>query len=210
MPGEFRGKGMNGLKLALVTLALATFLSGCATIVKGTDQTVTVTTTPSGAMCELERDGQTVAVVNPTPGSANIDKSKHDISVVCSKEGYQGGGKPLSSSFQGMTLGNIVFGGIIGVAVDAGSGAMHKYEPSVHVTLIPEEFPSIAARDEFFDNEKARIEREAAEAIARVRKECAPDQEEQCEKTVDAIEEERDAQLAELELKRARAAIAGE
>jgi len=201
---------MHGTKLALATLVLATLLSGCATIVKGTDQTVTVTTTPSGAMCELKRDGQTVAVVNPTPGSANIEKSKDDISVLCGKEGYQGGGGSLSSSFQGMTFGNLLFGGIIGVAVDAGSGAMHKYEKSVHVTLIPEEFPSIEARDEFFDTEKARIEREAAEAIARVREKCAPDEEEQCDKTVAAIEEERDAQLADLELKRSRAKIAGE
>ncbi len=108
-----------------------------------------------------------------------------------------------------MTFGNILFGGIIGLAVDAASGAMHEYKPSVHVTLIPEEFASISARDDFFDNETARIEREAAEAIALVRKKCAPDQAEQCDKTVAAIENERDAQIAELEVKRVQARIAG-
>lgn len=200
---------MSKVKRTLATVVIALSLSGCATIVEGSDQTVTVTTTPSGAMCELKRDGQVVAVVNPTPGSASIDKSKHDVSVTCSKEGYQGGGGALSSKFQGMTFGNILFGGIIGVAVDASSGAMHQYEPSIHVTLIPEEFPSISARDEFFDTEKVRIEREAAEAIAKVRKECNPNEEEKCEKTVAAIEKERDSHLAELELKRTRARIAG-
>ncbi len=193
----------------LVGLASAGMLFGCATIVEGTNQTVTVTTAPSGAMCELKQDGQTVAVVNPTPGSVMVEKSKDNISVTCNKDGYQGGGASLASEFQGMTFGNILFGGIIGLAVDAASGAMHEYKPSVHVTLIPEEFASISARDDFFDNETARIEREAAEAIALVRKKCAPDQAEQCDKTVAEIENERDAQIAELEVKRVQARIAG-
>jgi len=41
-------------------------MAGCATIVKGTDQTVTVDTTPPGATCELKRDGQSIGVVNAT------------------------------------------------------------------------------------------------------------------------------------------------
>jgi hypothetical protein len=196
-------------KSFVATAGLAILVVGCATIVEGTDQTVTVTTTPSGAICELKQNDQTIAVVNPSPGSASVSKSKRDISVICSKEGYQGGGATLSSKFQGMTFGNILFGGVIGVAVDAGSGAMHEYQPSVHVTLIPEEFASPKARDEFFDTEIARITREAAEAVALVQKKCNPDQAEQCEKTVAAVEKERDAQVAELEIKRAQSRIAG-
>lgn len=201
---------MKGMMQSLATAGSAALLVGCATIIEGTDQTVTVTTTPSGAICEFKRGGQTVAVVNPTPGSAMVDKSKEDISVTCNKDGYHGGGASLTSEFQGMTFGNILFGGIIGVAIDAGSGAMHEYKPSIHVTLIPEEFASISARDEFFDTEQARIEREASEAIALVRKKCNPNQVEQCDKTVEAIENERDSQVAEMEMKIAQARIAGE
>lgn len=36
-----------------------------------------------------------------------------------------------------MTLGHILFGGLIGVAVDAGRGAMNDCEATVTLTLIP-------------------------------------------------------------------------
>ena len=45
-----------------------------------------------------------------------------------------------------MTFGNILFGGIIGIAVDAASGAMHQYPDSVTITLIPDEFATAEAR----------------------------------------------------------------
>jgi len=201
---------LKQLKQCLAVAGSVAVLVGCATIVKGTDQTLTVTTTPSGAICELKRGGQTMSVVNPTPGSVLIEKSKDDISVICSKEDHQDGGAALTSKTQGMTFGNILFGGIIGVAIDAGSGAMNKYPASVHVTLIPNGFSSTNSRDEFFDTENARITREAAEAISQVREKCNPNLTEQCDKTVAAIQEERDSQIAEMELKRAQAKIAGE
>ena len=36
-----------------------------------------------------------------------------------------------------MTAGNIVFGGLIGLGVDAASGAMNTYDPSVEVVMTP-------------------------------------------------------------------------
>jgi len=41
------------------------------------------------------------------------------------------------SSFKGMTFGNILFGGITGVGVDAATGAMHEHPPTVTVRLKP-------------------------------------------------------------------------
>jgi hypothetical protein len=184
-------------------------LIGCATIVEGTKQTVTVTTTPAGAICEFKRGGMVIGIVNPTPGSIQLEKSKDNVAVTCTKEGHQGGGASLASEFQGMTFGNILFGGIIGVAVDASSGAMHEYKPSVHVTLIPEEFPTVESRDAFFATEIARIENEAAEAVKKVNDKCQPDQEDQCAKAVKAIGAEKDNQLAELERKRLLVRITG-
>lgn len=120
-------------------VALAAACGACSTIVEGTDQTVTVATDPSGATCELSRGGQIIGVVNPTPGSILVDKSADNISVICSKEGYQDASGTLTSEFEGMTFGNILFGGIIGVAVDASSGAMNQYPSSITVRLVKEE-----------------------------------------------------------------------
>lgn len=124
------------LKL-IVPLALALAATGCASIVEGTDQSVTVSSNPTEASCLLEREGAQIGAVNPTPGSVLVGKSSADITVTCSKAGYSDGVAVLASNFEGMTLGNIIFGGIVGVGVDAASGAMHTYPPAVTVTLPP-------------------------------------------------------------------------
>jgi hypothetical protein len=36
-----------------------------------------------------------------------------------------------------MTAGNVVFGGFIGLGVDAASGAMNTYDPGVEVIMTP-------------------------------------------------------------------------
>jgi hypothetical protein len=36
-----------------------------------------------------------------------------------------------------MTAGNVIFGGIVGLGVDAASGAMNKYDSGVEVIMTP-------------------------------------------------------------------------
>ena len=130
-----------------VWLALLPLLGGCATIVEGTDQSLTVITDPSGAECELRRDGNIIAVVNPTPGSVAVDKSQHSITVRCRLDGFQEAVGTFDSEFQGMTAGNILFGGLIGIGIDAASGAMHEYDHTVTVILQEVEEPTDDSED---------------------------------------------------------------
>jgi hypothetical protein len=188
-------------------VGLAAVASGCASIVEGTDQSVTVQTSPSGASCELKRDGQVIGVVNPTPGTVTVDKSKDDISVICKKDGYQDASGAFSSDFQGMTFGNILFGGLIGVAVDASSGAMHEYPASVTVAMAPNSFPNTAERDKFFDQRAETIRKGAEAAIGKVRQNCKSSQQKTCDEAVGKIETARDDQLADVEAKRAQAVV---
>ena len=186
---------------------LAAAASGCASIVEGTDQSVTIQTTPSGASCELKRDGQVIGVVNPTPGTVTVDKSKDDIAVICKKDGYQDASGAFSSGFQGMTFGNILFGGLIGVAVDAGSGAMHEYPASVTVPMAPSSFPNAMERDRFFDQRADGVRKDAEAAIAKVRQGCKSSQQKTCDEAVGKIEAARDDQLADVEVERAQAVV---
>lgn len=188
-------------------LGLAAAAVGCASIVEGTDQSVTVQTMPSGANCELKRDGQVIGVVNPTPGTVTVDKSKHDIAVICKKDGYQDASGAFSSDFQGMTFGNILFGGIIGVAVDASSGAMHEYPASISIAMAPNSFPNTMERDRFFDQRAESIRKDAEAAIAKVRQDCKSSQQKTCDEAIGKIEVARDDQLADVEVKRAQAVV---
>jgi len=193
--------------IACCWLGLAAAASGCASIVEGTDQSVTVQTTPSGASCELKRDGEVVGVVNPTPGTVTVDKSKDDIAIICQKDGYQYASGAFSSDFQGMTFGNILFGGLIGVAVDASSGAMHEYPASVTIAMAPDAFPDTVERDKFFDQRAGGIRKDAETTIAKVRQNRKSSQQQACDEAVGKIEAARDDQLADVEVKRAQAVV---
>jgi len=194
-------RSLNGLLLSAVVLT-----SGCATLTKGTSQTVTVDTDPSGATCTLTRDAKPVAIVNPTPGSVPVEKAHGTIAIACRKQGYLEAAGNLASEFQAMTFGNILFGGLIGVVVDAASGAMHQYPDRVTITLIPAEFGTVQARDEFFDRMRAALEREAAEVKDRIDKKCARSD---CDRQLAAADAGKAEKLAEIEQRRLLAKIAG-
>ena len=129
---------------------------------------------------------------------------------MCEKEGYLRAGGALVAETQGMTFGNLLFGGIIGLAIDAGSGAMHEYPAAITVALLPAEFESDTARDAFFDRRAADVEGNAAEAIEKMRGHCDEYNRGKCEDAVAEIESSRDAELATIETQRASAVIAAE
>jgi len=192
------------MRLAFLLFVMQVLASGCATLTKGTTQTVTVNTDPAGAICTLSRDGKTVAIVNPTPGSIPVEKASGAISVLCKKTTYQDAAGTLASEFQAMTFGNILFGGLIGVAVDAASGAMNQYPDMVTITMIPEEFTTPESRDKFFDAMKAALLRESDEVKERIGKACRA---ENCASELAAADAGTKAKLAEIEKQRVRARV---
>ena len=106
---------------------ISILLTGCSTIVKGTQQQVSVATPGvQDAMCTLSSP----AVGTRTEDSGN-DQSKHDVAVSCVKQHYTTGTGVLASKTEIMTADNVVFGGVIGLGIDAASGAIKKYEPGV-------------------------------------------------------------------------------
>ncbi len=202
-----RGCSANIAAALLCTVAALT-VTGCATIVRGSLQSVIVNTSPPGAACIFNRDGRIIATAEPTPKTVDIEKGRKDIVVTCSRRGYKEASAPLLSTFEGWTFGNILFGGLIGVAVDAGSGAMHDYPQSIRITLIPEQFSSIAARDVFFDGLLEELESESAAALKRLLKTCQG--KDQCDKYASETQSLKQRRITELELERSRAAIAGQ
>ena len=117
--------------------AISILLAACSTIVKGTDQQVSVATPGvQGAMCELSSPGIGTRAVQ-TPANIVLPKSRHNVAVRCVAQCYGDGVGTLASHTEIMTAGNVLFGGIIGLGVDAASGAMNTYDPSVEVIMTP-------------------------------------------------------------------------
>lgn len=120
----------------LVIACVAVALSGCASIIKGSSEEVSVATTPDGgATCELSNSEGHWTVT--TPGKTKVDLTKHDLNVSCDKPGYQQAKTTVSSGFQAWTLGNLILGGVIGLAIDAADGAMNEYPHQIDVPMQP-------------------------------------------------------------------------
>ncbi len=126
---------MRWVRFAAIA-AIGAAVSGCATIIQGTTQPISVTSTPEeGAQCTL-RNSQGVWYVT-TPGSTTVHKTKTDLSVDCTKPGFGDGHALARAHFGGTTFGNIILGGAVGVGVDAASGANFYYDSPIVVALGP-------------------------------------------------------------------------
>lgn len=122
------------MRILLVCLSVF-LLSACSSIIEGTSQEIVINTAPAGADCALVREGISIGRVDPTPGAVTIKKTKHDLTIVCNKKGYQETSYFNKSDVAGATVGNIILGGGIGWAIDSASGADNKYTSPVNITL---------------------------------------------------------------------------
>jgi hypothetical protein len=126
------------MRATLIFMAAAlAHLAGCASIVAGKNQPISVETrhkgqVVKGAHCELLNDKGKWFVT--TPGSTMIQKSYGDLAVRCEKDGHDPGLATVRST-AGMVWGNILFGGLIGLAVDAGQGAGYDYPSLITVEM---------------------------------------------------------------------------
>ena len=111
-------------------LIIFCFLTGCASITESKNQSMSVSTGDvTGAMCTLSNSKGSY-YVNSTPGSVMVRNACDQLTVTCKKDGYVPA-NPAAGSIQdkskGMAWGNILFGGIIGIAVDRNTGAGCNY-----------------------------------------------------------------------------------
>lgn len=126
------------LAFAMLILSGAT-LSGCASIVGSTTQPIAVTTVCEGRIvsnsaCTLSNDKGQWSIV--TPGQTVIQKSYNELQLLCQNEKSMGSATFISKN-NGGAWGNILAGGVIGYAVDAGNGAGFDYPQAVTVVLNP-------------------------------------------------------------------------
>lgn len=127
------------LRQVMVLAAVGTLVSvgGSATITKGTTQSVSIDTPGApGASCTLTSAAiGTKTVVTPT--SLVLDKGHENIAVTCKKECFQDAVGIIPSHTETMAAGNLLVGGVVGLGVDAVSGAMNKYNDTNQFAMVP-------------------------------------------------------------------------
>lgn len=136
MRGSARGGGA-GCWAGRLGLAMAALLAlqGCASIVSGTTQVVSVDTPGCpGARCELSNDKGRYFVTT-TPGTVTLGRSYNNLQVICTREGAASDPLSVASVTKGMAFGNILIGGVIGAGVDVSTGAAYDYPQFINVPM---------------------------------------------------------------------------
>jgi PEGA domain len=123
----------------LLAGALAVPCVGCASVTRGTTENISISSTPSGATAEVSGLDAPAACVTPC---VVVAKRSADITVTVNKEGYEPQIIPLTKEVPGTGAagfaGNLLLGGLVGMGVDAATGAALDHKPNpVIVTLQP-------------------------------------------------------------------------
>jgi hypothetical protein len=125
----------------LCSLALSTPLAftGCATVMNGETQNVSVQTqTLEGkpvtqAQCSLKNDKG--AWKAETPATVQIRKSAQDLLVECKKDGMDAGFARAISRVHASFFGNALIGGGVGAIIDHTKGTAYDYPMQLSIKM---------------------------------------------------------------------------
>ena len=132
-------------KIIAPLLLIAITLWGCATIIHGTSQRVGISSSPTGAKVSV--DGK---IWGDAPLFASLSRSDEHI-VTLELSGYEKSQFTITKSVSGWVWGNIIFGGLIGLAVDAISGGLYDLSPEqINAELKKQGIGSLQEKDGLF------------------------------------------------------------
>lgn len=134
----------------LGVLALGLTLAGCATIISGSTQLITVNANLEGAEVYLNDQ-----MLGTTPLSVDVKRGQQGLLRVTA-EGYQPYQIALNKSLNNVFFGNILSGGAFGSSTDYSTGAMYSYEPSTFMVNLQPTDLSTAERMEWQRREGLR------------------------------------------------------
>ena len=118
---------------SLAALLLAVqfpFAGSCASIVTGSHDSIELTSVPPGAHYETNTGHS-----GTMPATVTIS-DKETLQVRCWMDGYQDENVLLPPRMSGWFLGNIILGGLIGIAIDLISGNWRTHDGTLNLTLI--------------------------------------------------------------------------
>ncbi len=109
--------------ISMILMISFGLLVGCASIVHGTKQDEMFLSEPTGAEILIDNMAQ-----GTTPKTLPLKRSL-DHTVTIKLAGYQPATFKLTRGISGWVFGNVLFGGVIGIVVDAADGAIYHLKP---------------------------------------------------------------------------------
>ena len=136
---------MNTVRFFAVAIGVIglVWCGGCASIVSGRHAEVTIDSNPPNAHVTVrDKRGQQVAALN-TPAKVTLKRNERIIlparyTATIEAPGYETAQVPIRSTVNPWILGNVVFGGVVGLVVDNATGAAWKPRDSeIYQELTP-------------------------------------------------------------------------
>ncbi len=117
----------------LCILSFAPFVSGCGVIFGGTRQVIQATSSPDAASVTTEPS----TMEYKTPASISVERKSQAV-LTFSAPGYTSRKVELQRSIRGgIVVLDVLFTGLLGVVIDAATGAWYKLSPEmVSVSLV--------------------------------------------------------------------------
>jgi hypothetical protein len=117
----------------LTAVLLMGLMSGCCTIMNGRHQDIGMSSAPPGAKVYVDS-----VYVGTTPVVVPIKRNATHV-VRLEKDGYEPYDATLTHKVSGWVWGNIAFGGLIGLGVDAAAGSLYNiYPEQIYGALAPD------------------------------------------------------------------------
>ena len=113
-------------------------LSACASIMHGTSQDVGISSSPTTATVTVDNQGG-----GQTPYIAHLSRKDNHV-IKLALAGYAPAEMTLTRKTSGWVWGNVLFGGIIGLAVDAMTGGLYNLTPEQLSATLASDKASIA------------------------------------------------------------------
>lgn len=117
------------MKNHLAIIAILSILPGCASIARGTTEDVVIITSPADAKITTSIGSNCTS----SPCTIKVNR-KTPFTATAAKPGYHTGSLFIDTKMSGKgtagLAGNVLFGGVIGVGVDAVSGATLDHTPN--------------------------------------------------------------------------------
>lgn len=119
-----RWHGARRAMIALLGVLLLALCGGCATLISGSTERIRFESDPPGA--QIRVDGRTYT----TPVEVTLPRDRnHEVEFVL--PGHAPARRQVTRDVNGWTYGNILLGGVIGMAIDTSTGASNDLEPDV-------------------------------------------------------------------------------
>ena len=130
---------MRTNKLSIFSCALALLVTtSCATLFTKKTQEVNFKGVPGTTIIDKDKNKVVTEIGSNGFGVGKFSKQLKKKNIEARKDGYQSRDYEMGTKIQGWFWGNILFGGIPGMAIDAATGKMMKFsDKMIDLTLTP-------------------------------------------------------------------------